>query len=217
MQTLVPILFCPARRSPMLDLPGQDVQGTGAAIMPFPGACGDYGCCAGDGNGLNTYTANGAMLNGHVISPAGPGPQAGVNGIDQPNNNPAKLPLVPILQFKGYTTLMNITDGTSNTFMLGEKHVRPSFLGSATDGDHCIYNGAGYDSAQRVAGPAYPLAQTPTDGHSNHQDMFGSWHTGVCNFAFCDGHVVSVNVNIDLVNLQRLAIRNDGQPITVQF
>ena len=43
------------------------------------GACGDYACCAGDGTNMNVHLANGAMINGHVLVPTGPGPQSGEN------------------------------------------------------------------------------------------------------------------------------------------
>jgi prepilin-type processing-associated H-X9-DG protein len=42
---------------------------------------------------------------------------------------------------------------------------------------------------------------------------FGSWHPGICEFAFCDGHVKAVSTATDLVVLSRLAVRDDGQPI----
>jgi prepilin-type N-terminal cleavage/methylation domain-containing protein/prepilin-type processing-associated H-X9-DG protein len=216
LQVLIPIMFCPARRGPMLDNANQDAGATGAPLDLPPGSCGDYACCAGDGTNLNTYTANGAMLNGHVLDNYVP-QQSGANGVDQPNANPAVLPLIPINRFSGYTNLVTITDGTSNTFMLGEKHVRVGNLGTDAYGDHCIYNGWNYDSSQREAGPSYPLAPNEFDSSGNHQRKFGSWHPGIVNFAFCDAHVASVNVNIDLVNLGRLAVRNDGLPITVQY
>jgi prepilin-type N-terminal cleavage/methylation domain-containing protein len=216
-QALVPIFFCPARRSPMLTKPNQDEGGTGNPRNLPPGACGDYGCCAGDGTDRNQRKANGAMISGNVIDPPPPGPQSGENGIDQPNNNPAALPLIPINQFGSYTRLTNITDGTSRTFLLGEKHVRIGHFGEVGDGDHCYYNGVGYDSAQRVAGPGFPLARDQYDSTTNFRDRFGSWHPGIVQFAFCDAHVAAVSTSIDIVNLQRLAIRHDGLTITVDY
>jgi prepilin-type processing-associated H-X9-DG protein len=50
-----------------------------------------------------------------------------------------------------------------------------------------------------------------TDGTADIR--FGSWHTGICNFVFCDGSVRSLPFNIDINTLRLLAVRNDGQPI----
>ena len=211
-QALIPIFFCPSRRDPMLSPANQN----GGANGGFTGACGDYGCCAGSGPSMNTYLGNGAMINGHVTNP-GRGPQSGVNGIDQPNTNPPKLPLIPILSFNSYTKLQTIRDGTSNTFLLGEKHVRDGFFGQSGDGDAAYYSGNSYDTAQRVAGPGYPLAISPLDSHSHHNDMFGGPHTGVVVFAFADGSVHDIATSIDVINLGRLANRQDGQPITVDY
>jgi prepilin-type N-terminal cleavage/methylation domain-containing protein/prepilin-type processing-associated H-X9-DG protein len=213
-QALVKVFFCPSRREPSLDNPGADGGSSGG----FQGAAGDYACCAGNGSNKNTYLANGAMINGHVLDRYVP-QQSGVDGVDQPNANPPVLPLIPIQNFNSYTSLPKIAaaDGTSTTLMLGEKHVRMNHLGESGDGDHAYYSGVGYDSAQRVAGPSFPLAQDAFDSHTNHQDMFGGPHTGVCLFAFCDGHVAAIPVNIDTVNLGRLASRNDGLPITVDY
>jgi prepilin-type N-terminal cleavage/methylation domain-containing protein/prepilin-type processing-associated H-X9-DG protein len=212
--TTVKTFFCPSRRAPMTSPAGQNGGPNGG----LAGACGDYACCAGDGNNRNIYKAPGAMLNGRVLVPAGPGPQAGDNGIDQPNANPPVLPLVPILQFTGYTNLLSISDGTSNTLLLGEKHVRLGHLGESGDGDEAYYSGTSYDSAQRVAGSGYPIATGPTDNNSHHQDMFGSWHAGgICQFALADGHVVRLRTSIDVTNLGRLADRADGNVITTDY
>jgi hypothetical protein len=205
--------FCPSRRQAPQISPGSQNKGPNNGL---PGACGDYACCAGDGLNKNTYLANGAMICGHVTNPAGPGPQPGVNGIDQPNTNPPAQPLIPILGFTSYTNLPAIIDGTSNTFLIGEKHIRQGHFGQSGDGDSAYFSGASYDTAQREAGHNgnYRLARNPFDGGSNHRDRFGSWHPGICMFAFCDGSVHAINVNIDLRNLARLANRADGLVIT---
>jgi Protein of unknown function (DUF1559) len=43
---------------------------------------------------------------------------------------------------------------------------------------------------------------------------FGSWHTGICQFVFCDGSVRVIRNSIDTANLRRLAVRDDGEVIT---
>src|SRR5437660_11989476 len=111
--------------------------------------------------------------------------------------------------------MVQITDGTSNTLLLGEKHVRKNHLGEQGDGDAAYYSGAGYDTAQRVAGSGFPLARNLDDNNSNHQDMFGSWHPGVCMFAFAAGTVRGLNVSIDVTTLGRLANRSDGNTVSL--
>jgi type II secretory pathway pseudopilin PulG len=79
-QALIKTFFCPSRRQPMISA-GSHNGGSNAGL---PGACGDYACCSGNGTTPNTYTANGALINGHVLIPAGPGPQSGAKGSISP-------------------------------------------------------------------------------------------------------------------------------------
>src|SRR5204863_1866997 len=46
-QTLVPIMFCPARRSPMLSQPNNDPNSSPPAIRDMVGSAGDYAANAG--------------------------------------------------------------------------------------------------------------------------------------------------------------------------
>jgi prepilin-type N-terminal cleavage/methylation domain-containing protein len=226
-QAIVKTFFCPARtRTTQISPSAQNPPGT--SFYPYSGtylgkpvdlsgACGDYACCDGNGSNRNIYSANGAMICGHVTMPYTP-LQTGANGVDQPNANPPTLPLIPITDFAGYTSIQGITDGTSQTLLLGEKHVvEPNHYGLYDYGDHSYYNGGNYSSAQRSAGPSYPLARNPFDKPSNYLDIFGGPHQGIVMFAFCDGSVHPLSVNIDVTNLGRLAGRNDGQVITVTY
>src|SRR5947209_12709890 len=99
------------------------------------------------------------MINGKMLVP-GKSPQAPPDDIDQPNTNPPAQPLIPITSFTSYTSLPKIEDGTSNTLMIGEKHVRKVEWGKSAGGDQAYYSGASYDTAQRQAGPSYPLASS---------------------------------------------------------
>jgi prepilin-type processing-associated H-X9-DG protein len=167
-------------------------------------ACGDYAACDGDGNFRNTKDANGA-----IISPLLVNPNVG-------DDNPYPK---PITGFRSRTSFASISDGLSNTLLIGEKHVRVGGLGREDNGDNAYYSGYGYTSAQRSAGwyidgsgvrQNKPLMKS-TDAASTIR--FGSWHTGICNFVFCDGSVHSLPVDIDIDVLRNLAVRNDGKVI----
>ena len=112
-----------------------------------------------------------------------------------------------------------ITDGLSNTLLIGEKHVRPGHLGEAGDGDQAYYSGFDYTSAQRSAGYYYETGgrvDNPLMGPNDPAApaRFGSWHPGLCNFVFCDGSVHALPVNLDIEVLCNLSLRNDGKAVS---
>jgi prepilin-type N-terminal cleavage/methylation domain-containing protein len=197
--TEVKIFFCPARRSP-----GSGLKSKPNGDETKPGALGDYAGCDGDGTKENTLDANGVMIVAHVITPA-----------QQPGedpDNPTGSPNVPITSFAGRVRMTDITDGTSNTFLIGEKHVPAGKFGEYSVGDNAYYSGYGYRSAQRSAGN-HTLASLRTDT-SNAQDRFGSWHPGICQFVYADGSVHAIANTINTTQLKYLAARNDGHVIT---
>jgi prepilin-type N-terminal cleavage/methylation domain-containing protein/prepilin-type processing-associated H-X9-DG protein len=107
-------------------------------------------------------------------------------------------------------TLLAITDGTSNTLMIGEKHLTPTDLGNgAIDG--CVYSATPSGLSFRRAGPLFPLALGSTDVSNG--NIFGSWHTGIVNFVFCDGHVAGLTTSIPSTTLGFLATRAGGEVI----
>jgi prepilin-type N-terminal cleavage/methylation domain-containing protein/prepilin-type processing-associated H-X9-DG protein len=105
--------------------------------------------------------------------------------------------------------ITDIIDGTSNTFMIGEKHIQIGFLDDPiTDG--LIYSGSEQQTYYRVAGPSWPLAISP---YVPANSQFGSWHTGVCQFVFADGHIQAIKNSTPGPVLALLANRMDGQAI----
>jgi prepilin-type N-terminal cleavage/methylation domain-containing protein len=100
----------------------------------------------------------------------------------------------------------DITDGLSNTLLIGEKNIPQGRFGLSY-WDCAQYDGHNYQCSARPAGPGFELAR----GLDDLGWVFGSWHTGICQFAMGDGGVRSVAVTIDGDSLGRLAQRSDGE------
>jgi prepilin-type processing-associated H-X9-DG protein len=105
--------------------------------------------------------------------------------------------------------LLAISDGTSNTLLIGDKHLRAADLGLGTY-DGCIYSATPSGLTFRQAGSAHPLALGLLDAQNG---QFGSWHTGVVNFVFCDGHVQALSTSLAGTTLGFLATRAGGEVI----
>ncbi len=106
------------------------------------------------------------------------------------------------------TTFASITDGLSNTILMGEKHVPLTKFGRGWL-DCSLYNGDYPSCSCRAAGPNFVLARTTTELTFS----FGSYHPGVCQFVFADGSVHVLPVTIDPTILGYLAHPSDGQII----
>lgn len=100
----------------------------------------------------------------------------------------------------------SIRDGTSNTLLVGEKHVTPQNFGVGWT-DCSLYNGDYFACSSRAAGVGFELAKNINDTRW----CFGSYHLGLVQFCFADGGVRSVKVTINARELGLLADRADGQ------
>jgi prepilin-type N-terminal cleavage/methylation domain-containing protein len=104
----------------------------------------------------------------------------------------------------------DITDGLSNTLLLGEKHVQPNDLGNQPN-DFMIYSARHAATPGRLAGPQFPLAISPQDAYNT---QFGSWHAGgMVQFVFGDGSVHGISPSTSSTTLGLLANRMDGLPV----
>lgn len=89
----------------------------------------------------------------------------------------------------------HISDGASNTYLIGEKYLRPRDYDSGRgDGDERTWPaGAGRNTLRAADTP--PLSDTP--GIENGKN-FGSAHPAVFHMAFGDGRVEGINYDVDI-------------------
>lgn len=88
----------------------------------------------------------------------------------------------------------DITDGASSTALTAELHVPQGRLGQFPDNPP-MYDGDYFGAASRLGGPTMPLARGMSDSTVSPLS-FGSWHDGICHFAFCDGSVRAVSTSV---------------------
>ncbi len=188
----VKVYLCPSRRTASggntVSTAGDENQANPTGPNT-PGALGDYAACTGDPSGYIDYLQSMMSIAG---TPAGSLPANGA-----------------VIYLGGKLGFKHITDGLSQTMLIGEKHIPNSKFGVTPDTS--IFNGD-HGAAARKAGVGALLAKGPTDTSASN---FGSYHSGVCQFVMGDGSVKALINSIDGTNLGRLANREDGQIITL--
>lgn len=102
----------------------------------------------------------------------------------------------------------HISDGLSNTFLAGERHVPTTRLGLMPD-DGPLYDGNTFHFASRLAGPGVSLARSANDPTAGVYS-FGSWHLDVCHFVMADGSVRTFSDQTSTDVLGALSNRHDG-------
>lgn len=186
MRTPVEVYFCPSRRSPNSDRDFDNNDAPAPANAQGVAAAGDYAGNAG-------ATTMVGFVNG--------------------TNRPA--PVAPEEVGPLYTfskiALRYVTDGTSNTIAVGERHVPPLPENSDPDledyltGDTAFFAGDQREAVLRAA--AGGLASSSVD---ESREKFGSEHPGIVQFVFLDGHVQGIDAGIDENALLKLCVIGDG-------
>lgn len=181
-----------------------------------------------DGFALTTYFGvMGPARNGDCVN----GPRYGGRGLSMENCGAVARDGV-MIPYEN-VAIKNVTDGTSNTMLIGERNysLRSLFLGSYFNGrspqqatEMCVYSAknmrwgittpyeAGYYKSDSRPGPTITPTLSGSPNGVLFNDLFwGSEHPGVCNFAMADGSVQVVSEEVDLAILKNMASRNGGE------
>jgi prepilin-type N-terminal cleavage/methylation domain-containing protein/prepilin-type processing-associated H-X9-DG protein len=127
---------------------------------------------------------------------------------------PGQVGASGIMTLGGETREAKVLDGTSKTYLLGEKFVLFNKYDDGSDGGDNEGWVAGYDNDNNRWSRLPPDSDfTATASYSDQTEMWGSAHTTVINMAFCDGSVRGIPFDVD-PNLHRvLGNRRDDQMI----
>ena len=218
-QTPLATFICPTRRQPLLfpfgagkwvGTPCYGGDGSYTAYNAnkiYLGNRSDYAANAGDGQTCwETYRPTSmAQAATWTATHSWPAPVTSTTGV---------------CYWRSQVAMRDIPDGSSNTYLVGEKYLNPdSYLNGCDHADNetlfCGFDNdthrLTYCNEQNLADGANPYftPEQDTPGEENWL-RFGSAHAVSFNMSFCDGSVQAVNYSIDKVTNRRLGNRMDG-------
>jgi prepilin-type N-terminal cleavage/methylation domain-containing protein len=190
--TVIPTFYCPTRRS--------------AKLYPNP----TYNTC--NSNPVTEcartdYAANAGSVQNlfwNVTSSGNPADVGGTKGAPFPDMRAADGVIYTISTVR----VVDISDGTNATYLLGEKYLNP---------DHYLDGIEGTDNNPLYAGFDWDWERWSASGLIQDQkglslfDCFGSAHPAVTNMVMCDGSCHPVAYTIDPTIQTYLCSRNDGK------
>lgn len=115
---------------------------------------------------------------------------------------------------KSRTGFASVTDGLSNTTLLGEKHLPAVALGKPAnqgDGSYAFWHVSDWKTWMIIRNSKFPLGKGPADNTGDFRKKLGSWHPGICQFLIGDGSVRGISNTVDTETLLHLADRRDGR------
>jgi prepilin-type N-terminal cleavage/methylation domain-containing protein len=226
LSTPLTTLCCPTRRK-AIAYPWIQSEPVVNAGLPTMVARSDYGANNGDNYTRMDY---GSGSSGWSAAP--PGGMAGPTTLASGQTPQALTYLASVARladgivFPGsMIKIVDITDGTSNTYLVGEKNIDPDYYATGQDGgdNEFALMGADFDTArygafQGIVNPASPMLLPPLPDTPGLYGMttylaYGSAHATGFQMGFCDSSVKMINYSIDPAVHRWLCVRNDGKLI----
>lgn len=138
-----------------------------------------------------------------------------------------------VMYYRSALKLSQINDGTSKTYLVGEKWMpADGYEGTAsrdeagfsTGDNQSMYTGYEWDNHRVAWNPDatqpkeefQPAPDSDSSGGRGAERRFGSAHSSTFNMVFCDGSVHSLGYDIDPVAHRALAHRFEGEVAQVQ-
>jgi hypothetical protein len=223
------MMNCPTRRramaypvSPYNGPPGH----SGGYFTPYGAdptrttARGDYAACSGDQ--IYSWIINGpdTLQQGANWTRTNAWPTMEVKLAPGQYWYPDSTPATGICYLRSRVALADITDGTTSTYLVGEKYLGPDWYFNGLDGADNDTMFIGYDNDNHRTthyesrlGPTHnPLQDTPGIADT-YAARFGSAHSAGCYMGICDGSVQMIGYSIDYETHRRLGNRKDGMTI----
>ena len=220
METAIPVFYCPSRRPARAHRPNTDwyafmTDGTGQYVA-ISGNTPQYGhaptdYAAAQGRDRN---ANGNCVGSHGVIMQSVNPTQAAQGLPAPEY--ARKAFIPI-------TMAAISDGTSQTFILGEKRLRIDGIGGyQTDDNEGYTSGWDHDVVRQACWQWAPTSDCVGDASKVDsrgvpcgygQARFGGPHPGGFQVIMADGSVKFIQYEIDQETFRRLGNRHDGEPV----
>lgn len=188
----VSILNCPSRR--------------GTASYPYVSVSPLFNCDIPNESAKSDYAVNG----GSNQIDTGRGPSSHSIADMRDYEWPSLEKFTGISFVRSRLRFAEITDGLSNTYLVGEKYVSLGDARGFGGDDQSMYMGDDADIRRWGFGP-------PLSDRSRVEDRwaFGSRHSAVCGFVLVDGSVRHQDFGIDTSTHLRLSDRRDGQVINL--
>ncbi|MFM7206663.1 MAG: DUF1559 domain-containing protein [Planctomycetaceae bacterium] len=211
--TPLQLFVCPSRRTPMIFPVKSEVDFWVVAVPtsvkrhPEAVARGDYATNMGSGVRPFNYQGGGSFQPATLADRATDAEWKSSFGPDPDG----------VIFRRSRIRLADISDGTSKTYLAGEKYLDPAKMstGMSDDDDQSLFSGFDRDVARVGCVPPYRdrAGFDPRDIHGGYPVplAYGSAHPDACGIAMTDGSVRSVEYAIDPAVHRGLSSRNDGQ------